>query len=61
MSVFKKNCYHELIVAYEPIWSIGTGLIPSADDISEISNLIFSFFKKKKKIPKFKILLWWIC
>ena len=51
----QKNCFHEIIFAFQPIWSLGTGLIPSADDISEISNLIFSFLKKKK-IPKFKIL-----
>jgi triosephosphate isomerase len=43
------------VVAYEPIWSIGTGIVPTVGDIIEISELIFSFLKKKK-IEKFKIL-----
>ena len=45
----------KLVVAYEPIWSIGTGIVPTVGDIIEISELIFSFLKKKK-IEKFKIL-----
>ena len=28
--------YENLIVAYEPVWAIGTGLVPSLDDISQI-------------------------
>ena len=38
----------DVIVAYEPIWSIGTGIIPTHNEIKEISNLIFDFFLKKK-------------
>ena len=36
-------------IAYEPIWSIGTGKIPSYEEISEISNLIKDFFVKFRK------------
>lgn len=37
----------KIIVAYEPIWSIGTGLIPSNDDIVEIVTYIKDFVKEK--------------
>lgn len=30
----------KIIVAYEPIWSIGTGLIPTIEDISTVLSLI---------------------
>ena len=30
----------EIIIAYEPIWSIGTGIIPSKDEIFEIHDYI---------------------
>ena len=29
-----------LIIAYEPIWAIGTGLTPSMQEIAEIHNFI---------------------
>ena len=32
----------DIIVAYEPTWSVGTGLVPSSDEISEMMKLIRS-------------------
>ena len=29
-----------IIVAYEPVWAIGTGLTPTADDVAEVHALI---------------------
>lgn len=31
---------HKAIIAYEPVWSIGTGLVPNAYEISEVINMI---------------------
>ena len=41
------------IIAYEPIWAIGTGLTPTIAEIENIHNLIR---KISKKIENFKIL-----
>lgn len=40
----------KIIVAYEPIWSIGTGKIPTLEEIEEVFTFI------KKKFPKNKVL-----
>ena len=40
----------KIIVAYEPIWSIGTGKIPTLEEIEKVFTFI------KKKIPNNKIL-----
>ena len=34
---------NKLILAYEPIWSIGTGLIPSVNEIKEVHSYVKSF------------------
>ena len=40
----------KILVAYEPVWSIGTGIIPKPEDLLKTVNFI------KKKIKKNKVL-----
>ena len=34
------HCISEIVVAYEPVWAIGTGRTPSADDVAEMHAAI---------------------
>ena len=46
-SIFnEKTSYKEVIVAYEPLWSIGTGLTPKISEIDEICTFLHDYFKK---------------
>lgn len=38
----------DIIIAYEPIWSIGTGIIPTNEEIIEVFNLIKSICPNDK-------------
>ena len=36
-----------IFIAYEPVWSIGTGIVPKSNDLLRIINFIKSRFKEK--------------
>jgi len=46
----KVNKKKDIIIAYEPVWSIGTGIIPKPDDLFSTINFI------KKKVRNIKVL-----
>lgn len=43
-----KNDIEKIIIAYEPIWSIGTGIIPSCNKIKTIVNYLKSLYPNNK-------------
>lgn len=46
-----------LVVAYEPVWAIGTGLTPSADDVAEAHAFIRSALRQRHGAPADRIRL----
>jgi len=44
----KVRNYNNILIAYEPVWSIGTGLIPNSKELVEIVIFIKKKFKKLK-------------
>jgi len=47
---------NNIIFAYEPIWSIGTGVIPKKDDLISIVIFIKKLLKKKFQVKTSKVL-----
>jgi triosephosphate isomerase len=47
-----------LVIAYEPVWAIGTGLTPTAGDVAEVHGMIRNYLISKDKAagPKVRIL-----
>ena len=54
----KKFNYKDIIVAYEPIWSIGTGKIPEPDNLSKTTIFIKEVLKKIFKKQKSPVVLY---
>ena len=56
IETFDKNTqYKEVFIAYEPLWAIGSGLVPTNDEISKIADFI-NFSLKDYSFKKLKIL-----
>ena len=52
---FNWGKYNQVFIAYEPLWSIGSGLVPSNKEILEVIEYI-KFFLKDYSFKKLKIL-----
>ena len=53
----KKYDFKKIIIAYEPIWSIGSGKLPSKEELSKIIISLKKFLNYKfNKKNSFKIL-----
>ncbi len=49
-SIDKKINFDNLIIAYEPIWSIGTGIVPSNNYLDQIYAKLKKFLREKYKV-----------
>ncbi|CAL4321254.1 triose-phosphate isomerase [Buchnera aphidicola] len=49
------NAFHNTFIAYEPIWSIGTGENASPDDVNKIMKFIKNYIIKKSLYKKINL------
>ena len=47
----------DAIIAYEPIWSIGSGLVPTSKEILEVNKFVKKYLIEKKNY-KSKLFIW---
>ena len=57
-SIDKKYNINMIIIAYEPIWSIGTGKIPKAQELKKTFKFIKNEVKKNFKTKTFPVVLY---
>ncbi len=48
--------FSNIVIAYEPVWAIGTNVIPSNDDIFKVISYIKDLFKKVYNYDKIRVL-----
>ncbi len=48
--------FNKIIIAYEPVWSIGTGIVPNNLELMKNINFIKHILKKDIKAPSIKII-----
>lgn len=51
VDIIKDTNVNESIIAYEPVWAIGTGLTPNITEIEEVHKYIKDFLKKYNVNP----------
>ena len=56
----KKFNSNNIIVAYEPIWSIGTGELPTTEELNKTIKFIKKILKRIFKSKNPTCSLWWI-
>ena len=57
-SIKKKYDFKKIIIAYEPVWSIGTGKIPKIQELKKTFKYIKSEFKKNFKTSAFPVVIY---
>ena len=57
-SINKKYKLNNVIIAYEPVWSIGTGKIPKVNELKKIFLYIKKEFKKNFKTRNYPLVLY---
>jgi len=57
-TINKKHNLKNIIVAYEPVWSIGTGKIPKEKELKKIFRFIKNEFQKNYKTNKSPVILY---
>ena len=57
-SIDKKFNFNNILIAYEPIWSIGSGKTPNLNDLKKISFFIKNLVKKKLKTKNYPVVLY---
>ena len=57
-SIDKKYNINKIIIAYEPVWSIGTGKIPKVQELRKTFTFIKNEFKKNFKTKTFPVVLY---
>ena len=57
-SINEKFNLNKIIIAYEPVWSIGTGKIPKIKELIKTFKFIKNEFKRNFKTKKFPVVLY---